>query len=84
VRDQIEKWALEWSCPYCQAPAGEGCRTKSGRFSAYLHTGRQWVIQNAWADGYDEGNKDLATHLATMSIEELSNWQVRAKAGQRW
>lgn len=46
-------------CGYCGATAGHACVTSSGRKATRVHWTRMRPIQQAWADGYQEGEQDL-------------------------
>lgn len=80
--DEIDELAVDnYICPYCRAGYGQWCKTKSGKRATWLHSSRQWPLQQAWGAGYQECEKYaredrqrradlLRTHMRQHGVDE--------------
>ena len=71
-------------CPFCAARPGERCVTVSGKPARYIHGARAGIIDNAFAIGYDEGQKDAYYSLAARhgyAVEQVQKYRTKLLGG---
>ena len=78
----IGSLAVEISaCPYCAAPAGHPCKTKSQRRASYTHGARTTPLYALWREGYFEGERG-ALEAAVSNNEWFQRRVAEVKAAR--
>ena len=64
-------------CPFCAAPAGKGCVTRSGAIYSSVHSTRTKPLYALYREGYNDGMRNCAMSWARFSPDTIPAYIAR-------